>query len=63
MGWMRETVVSDFFSPLVPGLSKTQPLAPPGAGRDGEDLVGQGTSLYLNFRNLNLCALRSAVWL
>lgn len=22
MGWMRETVVSDFFSPLVPGLSK-----------------------------------------
>lgn len=36
MGWMRETVVSDFFSLLVPGLSKTQPLAPPKVGRWGE---------------------------
>lgn len=61
MGWMREIVVSDFFSPLVPGLSKTQPLTPPRVGKDREGLVGRGTALYLNFRSLNLCALKSLI--
>uniref|UniRef100_A0A8B9PP56 Transmembrane serine protease 6 n=1 Tax=Apteryx owenii TaxID=8824 RepID=A0A8B9PP56_APTOW len=39
---MRETVVSDFSSLPVPGLSRTQLLALPEVGRDGEDSGGLG---------------------
>lgn len=45
--WMREIVVSDFFSLLVPSLSRTQHLASPKVGNDEEDSAGLGAALCL----------------